>query len=110
MFQLIHVLWAVARRLPASRRSSTVRLYDSLLNDQLTAASNQVELLYSNGARNRLNAFDTVYAYSQNGGTNRKTVTNPLAFGLVLNGNWVQIRPANDIHHPRRNAIANRSN
>jgi hypothetical protein len=38
-----------------------------------------------NGARNRLTAFDAVYAYGKNGGTIRKTVTNPLAFTMAFN-------------------------
>ncbi len=81
-FELTHV------NLSSGSGNDLAFLFDGLLNDQFTASGNQAELIYANGARNRLTAFDAVYAYSQNGGTNRKTVTNPLAFGLVFNGSW----------------------
>ncbi len=82
-FELTHV------NLSSGSGNDLAFLFDGLLNDQFTASGNQAELIYANGARNRLTAFDAVYAYSQNGGTNRKTVTNPLAFGLTFNGSWV---------------------
>ncbi len=81
-FELTHV------NLSSGSGNDLAFLFDGLLNDQFTASGNQAELIYANGARNRLTAFDAVYAYSQNGGTNRKTVTNPLAFGLTFNGTW----------------------
>ncbi len=82
-FELTHV------NLSSGSGNDLAFLFDGLLNDQFTASGNQAELIYANGARNRLTAFDAVYAYSQNGGTNRKTVTNPLAMGLTFSGNWV---------------------
>jgi len=82
-FDLTHV------NLSSGAGSDVALIFDGTGNDQFTATGNQAENLYSNGARNRVNAFDAVYAYSQNGGTNRKTVTNPLTFGLVFTGTWV---------------------
>ncbi len=82
-FELTHV------NLSSGSGNDLAFFFDGTGSDQFTAAGNQAENLYSNGARNRVNAFDAVYAYSKNGGTNRKTVTNPLAFTMAFNGTWV---------------------
>ncbi len=81
-FELTHV------NLSSSLGFDQAFFYDGPGNDQFTAAGNQAENLYFNGARNRVNAFDAVYAYSQNGGTNRRTVTNPLLFTMTFSGTW----------------------
>ncbi len=82
-FELTHV------NLSSSLGFDQALFFDGPGNDQFAAAGNQAENLYFNNARNRVNAFDAVYAYSQNGGTNRRTITNPLAFSLVFSGTWL---------------------
>ncbi len=56
-FELTHV------NLSSGSGNDLAFLFDGLLNDQFTASGNQAELIYANGARNRLTAFDAVYAY-----------------------------------------------
>ena len=46
------------------------------------------ELVHATGQRVIAEAFDTVFARGTTG-TNRRNVTNPLAFELVFQGNWV---------------------
>ncbi len=73
----------------ASSGNDVATLVDSSGNDTLTAKSDYAELLYSAGNRITVKAFDAVYARGLNGGTNRKLVTDPLAFQLRFSGTWV---------------------
>ncbi len=64
-------------------------LNDATGNDTLNASGTAAELVYGSGRRVQLAAFDTVFARGFGGGTNRKNVTNPIAFSLVFRGVWV---------------------
>jgi len=63
------------------------QLFDSVLNDRLDASTNTATLTYASGVRNRVTAFDSVFANSI-GGTNTRNVVNPLAFSLQFIGSW----------------------
>lgn len=67
----------------------TASLYDAVGNDTLTASGSTAELVYAAGNRVRAVGWDTVFAIGTSGGTNRRVVTNPLAFTLTFNGTWV---------------------
>jgi hypothetical protein len=82
-FDLVHA------NLIQQNGNDTAILIDSPGNDQLTANGNFAELTYASGNRVRVTAFDTVFAYGTSGGTNTRSVTNPLAYTLTFVGTWV---------------------
>jgi hypothetical protein len=69
--------------------SDIAELIDGFGNDVLSANFNSAEITYAAGNRIKLSAFDFVFAKNQNGGTNTKSITNPLTFQLVFEGTWV---------------------
>ncbi len=66
-----------------------VTLDDDTGNDTFNATGSTAEIVYATGRKIRLLGFDTVTANGTKGGTNRKNVTNPLAYQLRFVGNWV---------------------
>jgi hypothetical protein len=66
----------------------TVDLTDSSGNDSLTATRDSLELRFASGKRITVAAIDRVTARGTNGGINRKTVANSLAYVLAFTGSW----------------------
>ncbi len=76
---------------PATRAAGTdvAILDDGPGNDTLLADDAFALLTYQGGASLRVNSFDSVFARGNGGGTNTRTVINPLDYNLVFSGNWV---------------------
>ncbi|MBL8827237.1 MAG: right-handed parallel beta-helix repeat-containing protein [Planctomycetaceae bacterium] len=72
----------------ASGGTDVAILDDGAGNDTLVADDAFALLTYQGGASLRVNAFDSVFARGNGGGTNSRTVTNPLDYNLVFSGNW----------------------
>ncbi|MBL8827624.1 MAG: hypothetical protein JNM18_11660 [Planctomycetaceae bacterium] len=73
----------------AGTGNDTATLQDSTGNDTLNAFAATAELIYANGRTARAIGFDTVNVNGTLGGTNRRNVTNPLAYQLKFKGTWV---------------------
>jgi len=79
----------VNANLSSGSGSDLAELIDGVGNDVLSASNSTAEITYAAGNKIRVSAFDFVFAKDQNGGTNTKQVTNPLAFQLTFQGTWV---------------------
>ncbi len=64
-------------------------LYDSAGNDTLVASGNQAQLSWGLGHSAIMQAFDTVYAVSSQGGADEELITPPLGFLLQSFGPWL---------------------
>ncbi len=68
--------------------SDLAYLYDSAGNDTLVASGNQAQLSWGLGHSAIMQAFDTVYAVSSQGGADEETQSTPPTFLLQLYGDW----------------------
>ena len=69
--------------------NDTAYFFDSTGNDLLNLSGNAAQLQWGSGRLARVVAFDSIIAYSDQGGVDDESQTPPLDFTLTLVGAWV---------------------